>query len=154
MTRPSSLASLPLRSASLSVTAPVIAKLNADPAVHGILVQLPLPAHLSEQTVIAAPVDGILIGRSAEPGDVAQPGKELMVLAPAGETQIVVQIDEKNLSQLRLGQKALASADIRDKFAPQGLLLTPGTSNDFANFQREDMARAQKIITEANIRVE
>ena len=50
--------------------------------------------------------------------------------------------------------KALASADIRDKFAPQGLLLTPGTSNDFANFQREDMARAQKIITEGNIRVE
>jgi tripartite-type tricarboxylate transporter receptor subunit TctC len=50
--------------------------------------------------------------------------------------------------------KALASADIRDKFAPQGLVLTPGTSNEFASFQREDMARSQKIITEANIRVE
>jgi tripartite-type tricarboxylate transporter receptor subunit TctC len=50
--------------------------------------------------------------------------------------------------------KALASADIRDKFAPQGLVLTPGTSSDFANFQRQDMARAQKVITEANIRVE
>ena len=32
-------------------------------------------------------------------------------LAPAGETQIVVQIDEKNLAQLALGQKALVSAD-------------------------------------------
>lgn len=31
----------------------LIAQLNADPAVDGILVQLPLPAHLSEQTVIA-----------------------------------------------------------------------------------------------------
>lgn len=32
----------------------LIAQLNADPAVDGILVQLPLPAHLDEQKVIAA----------------------------------------------------------------------------------------------------
>ncbi len=32
----------------------LIAQLNADPAVHGILVQLPLPAHLSEAEVIEA----------------------------------------------------------------------------------------------------
>ena len=31
-----------------------IARLNADPAVNGILVQLPLPKHISEQKVIAA----------------------------------------------------------------------------------------------------
>ena len=63
------------------------------------------------QDVIVAPTDGVLIGRNVEPGDVVQPGKELMVLAPSGETQIVVQVDEKNLSQLKLGQTALASAD-------------------------------------------
>ncbi len=32
----------------------VLAKLNADPAVHGILVQLPLPAHINEQKIIEA----------------------------------------------------------------------------------------------------
>jgi methylenetetrahydrofolate dehydrogenase (NADP+)/methenyltetrahydrofolate cyclohydrolase len=32
----------------------LIAKLNADPAVHGILVQLPLPKQIDEQAVIAA----------------------------------------------------------------------------------------------------
>jgi methylenetetrahydrofolate dehydrogenase (NADP+)/methenyltetrahydrofolate cyclohydrolase len=31
-----------------------IARLNADPAVDGILVQLPLPAHIDQQTVIEA----------------------------------------------------------------------------------------------------
>src|SRR3546814_19687325 len=31
-----------------------VAELNADPAVHGILVQLPLPAQIDSQTVIAA----------------------------------------------------------------------------------------------------
>ncbi|MDH5454080.1 MAG: bifunctional methylenetetrahydrofolate dehydrogenase/methenyltetrahydrofolate cyclohydrolase, partial [Paracoccaceae bacterium] len=32
----------------------LIAKLNADPAVHGILVQLPLPGHLNSDLVINA----------------------------------------------------------------------------------------------------
>jgi tripartite-type tricarboxylate transporter receptor subunit TctC len=49
--------------------------------------------------------------------------------------------------------KALAG-DMREKFAQQGLLLTPGSVEDFAKFQQADMARAQKIITEGNIRVE
>ena len=49
--------------------------------------------------------------------------------------------------------KALAS-DMREKFTTQGLLLTPGSIDDFVKFQRDDMARAQKIITEGNIRVE
>jgi HlyD family secretion protein len=31
---------------------------------------------------IAAPVDGVLIARSVEPGDGVQPGKVLMVLSP------------------------------------------------------------------------
>ncbi len=50
--------------------------------------------------------------------------------------------------------KALASPELRDKFTPQGLLLTPGSSDDFVKFQRTDMTQAQKIITEGNIRVE
>ena len=49
--------------------------------------------------------------------------------------------------------KALAG-EIKDKFTPQGLLLTPGSVDDFAKFQEADMAKAQKIITEGNIRVE
>jgi HlyD family secretion protein len=60
---------------------------------------------------IQAPVSGTLISRSVEPGDVVQPGKVLMVLSPAGETQLVVQMDEKHLHLLKLGQAAQASAD-------------------------------------------
>jgi methylenetetrahydrofolate dehydrogenase (NADP+)/methenyltetrahydrofolate cyclohydrolase len=54
----------------------VVAELNADPAVHGILVQLPLPKHLDEERVLRAvgldkDVDGfhpINIGRLAMKG--------------------------------------------------------------------------------------
>lgn len=67
-------------------------------------------AHLDLMT-IEAPVAGVLISRSVERGSVVQPGKALMVLSPAGSTQLVVEIDEKNLALLRVGEKALASAD-------------------------------------------
>ncbi|MGZ8196856.1 MAG: efflux RND transporter periplasmic adaptor subunit [Burkholderiales bacterium] len=84
-------------------------------------------AHLDE-TVIRAPASGTLIGRTVEPGNIVQPGKELMALAPEGETQVVVQIDEKNLAQLRIGQKALGSADAfpRERFAAEVVYINPG----------------------------
>ncbi len=65
---------------------------------------------LSEDAILA-PADGTLISRSVEPGDIVQPGKELMVLAADGQTQISVQLDEKNLAKIALGQKVLGSAD-------------------------------------------
>jgi tripartite-type tricarboxylate transporter receptor subunit TctC len=49
--------------------------------------------------------------------------------------------------------KAL-SGEMRDKLTPQGLLVTPGSVDDFIKFQRDDMARTQKLINEGNIRVE
>lgn len=60
---------------------------------------------------IVAPRDGVLITRSVERGTVVQAGKALLVLAPSGELQLVLQIDERNLGRLALGQTALASAD-------------------------------------------
>jgi tripartite-type tricarboxylate transporter receptor subunit TctC len=49
--------------------------------------------------------------------------------------------------------KALATPML-EKLTQQGLILTPGSVDDFVRFQRDDMARAQTIITEGNIRVE
>jgi HlyD family secretion protein len=60
---------------------------------------------------IAAPRDGVLITRNVERGTVVQPGRALLVLAPTGEVQLVLQIDERNLGKIDLGQKAVASAD-------------------------------------------
>jgi len=50
--------------------------------------------------------------------------------------------------------KALDAPEIKDKLTVQGLLLTPGSIADFAAFQKEDMARSAKIISEASIRAE
>ena len=79
-------------------------------------------------TRIVAPAAGTLIARNVEHGDVVQPGKALMVLAPAGETQVVVHIDERNIGKLRLGQRALASADAypEQRFSAALAYINPG----------------------------
>ena len=60
---------------------------------------------------VLAPSNGVLISRSVEVGDIVQPGKALMVFAASGHTQVLAQLDEKNLAKIALGQKAYASAD-------------------------------------------
>ncbi len=77
---------------------------------------------------IAAPRDGVLITRNVERGAVVQPGKALLVLAPSGDLQLVLQIDERNLGKIALGQKALASADAYPdkRFAAEITYINPG----------------------------
>ncbi len=77
---------------------------------------------------ITAPRDGVLITRNVERGAVVQPGKALLVLAPAGEVQLVLQIDERNLGKISLGQKAVASADAYpdQRFAAVVSYINPG----------------------------
>jgi HlyD family secretion protein len=86
---------------------------------------------------IVAPRDGVLITRNVERGTIAQPGRALMVLAPSGTTQLVVEIDEKNLGLLRIGQPALASADAYpDKtFAARVSYINPGVDIARASVQ-------------------
>lgn len=79
-------------------------------------------------TLIKAPRDGILISRDVEAGNVVQPSNVLMKLSPTSDTQLVVQIDEKNLGLVSIGQKALASADAypKDSFPAEVAYINPG----------------------------
>jgi len=81
-----------------------------------------------DYTVIKAPAAGTLIARDVERGELVQPGKVLMVLSPAGESQILLQIDERNLARLKPGQKALASADAyaAQRFEAELVYINPG----------------------------
>jgi HlyD family secretion protein len=78
-------------------------------------------------TRIEAPTDGTLIARNVEPGNVVQPGKALMVLSPAGKTQVVVQIDERNLASMQKGRSALCAADAYPsrKFSAEVVYINP-----------------------------
>lgn len=64
-----------------------------------------------QYSTIRAQKSGTLISRNVEIGDGVMPGKVLMTLSPIGTTQLVMQIDEKNIKGLKIGQMAMASAD-------------------------------------------
>jgi HlyD family secretion protein len=63
------------------------------------------------QTKLSALQDSVVLTRTVEPGDVVQTAHTLLVLAAGGDSQLVFQADERNLSVIQLGQKARASAD-------------------------------------------
>lgn len=79
-------------------------------------------------TRLLAPFDGQVVSRSVEPGDTVQPGRTLLVLAPDGVTELLAQIDERNLALLQVGQTALASADAypQQKFPAVISSIAPG----------------------------
>ena len=84
----------------------------------------------SSYASIRSPVEGVLIARNVEVGDVVQSGKVLMTLSPKGKTQIVIAVDEKNLHLIALGQKALVSADAypQQKFNAELVYINPGVN--------------------------
>lgn len=77
---------------------------------------------------IVAPRSGVLIFRAVEVGDVAHVGDVLMRLAPAGEMEIIVQVDEKQLGRLAVGQHAVASPEAfpATRFPAQVRYINPG----------------------------
>ncbi len=79
-------------------------------------------------TVIAAPRDGVLISRNVERGNVVQPSNVLMKLSPSGDTQLVVQIDEKNLGRLcrRANGARLGRRVPQETFPAEVVYINPG----------------------------
>lgn len=73
--------------------------------------QLAAAQALLAKTQITAPVDGLLLTRHVDVGDVAQPGQVLLTLAAAGPIEVRADIDERNLRYLALGQAATVIAD-------------------------------------------
>jgi len=76
---------------------------------------------------VSSPVDGVILRRSVEPGDVVSPGRALLVLLRDGPVELSITPDERNLADLRVGQPALASAEaFPDRpFASQVVFLAP-----------------------------
>ena len=67
--------------------------------------------------------------------------------APAGTpSEVIAKLNAE-------ANKALAG-DMKEKLEAQGLIVNGGSVADIVKFQREDMAKSQKLITDANIRAQ
>jgi HlyD family secretion protein len=67
---------------------------------------------LLEKTTIRAQVAGTILTRNVEPGDAVQPvGKALLEIARAGDTEILIPLDERNIGNITIGQVGVCIAD-------------------------------------------
>jgi HlyD family secretion protein len=63
------------------------------------------------QMTITAPVDGLVMTRSVDPGDVVNPSSELLSLARMNDLTITVYIAENSYKNIKLGQTATVTVD-------------------------------------------
>ncbi|KKO48988.1 membrane protein [Arsukibacterium sp. MJ3] len=146
-----------LRAARLSATA------LAPGNIEEVLLQQQLAALQAQlaKTLVRAEVSGTVLTRNAEPGDLVQPGKVLFTIALAGSTELLVPLDERNLSRLALQQPAQAVADAypENPFAAYVNFIAPSidaqrgtvevrlTVDPVPDFLRQDMTVSVNIET-------
>ena len=119
----------------------LVAGLNADPAVHGILVQLPLPKHLKAEPVILSispekDVDGLHVVNA---GKIATGDLEtgLISCTPAGAMLLVNRIHGRDLSGLNA--VVIGRSNLFGK--PMGLLLLAANATvTMAHSKTKDLA--------------
>jgi HlyD family secretion protein len=114
------------------------------------------------QATLRAPTDARVLLRAVEPGQIVQPGKALLSLALVGPTQLVAQVDERFLEQLRPGQRAAVLADAfpAQRFKARVLSLAPAVDaqrgaievkfeldGETPAFLREDMTLSIEVET-------
>ncbi|MES2189461.1 MAG: efflux RND transporter periplasmic adaptor subunit [Pseudomonadota bacterium] len=114
------------------------------------------------QAAVRAPTAARVLTRTVEPGQIVQPGAALLSLALAGPTQLVAQVDERFLDQLRAEQKASVVADAfaGQPFAARVLSIAPAVdaqrgaievklalTGDAPAFLREDMTLSVDVET-------
>ncbi len=115
-----------------------IAELNADPAIHGILVQLPLPGHFDEKAVLAAiavdkDVDGF---HATNVGALAQGNPRFIPCTPYG----VMKMFEKGRIDLS-GKEAVVIGRSNIVGKPMALLLiNAGATVTVCNSRTKDLA--------------
>lgn len=119
----------------------LVAELNADPAVHGILVQLPLPKHLNAEPVILSvspekDVDGLHVVNAGKiaTGDLST---GLISCTPAGSMLLVKRIHGEDLSGLNA--VVIGRSNLFGK--PMGLLLLAANATvTMAHSKTKDLA--------------
>lgn len=64
-----------------------------------------------DQYVLRAGIDGVVLKRDVEPGDLAVPSRTLMQLGDPGRIRITATVDERDVPRIHVGQAALMSSD-------------------------------------------
>jgi HlyD family secretion protein len=114
------------------------------------------------QATLRAPGPGRVLARNVEPGQIVQAGKGLLAMSVDGPVELLAQVDERFLAQLKVGQRAkvLADAFPQSPFDARLDRLAPGVNAQSGSvdvtfvvdkgrppFLREDMTLSVEAVT-------
>ncbi|QIQ85705.1 efflux RND transporter periplasmic adaptor subunit [Erythrobacter sp.] len=63
-----------------------------------------------DQLTLRSGIDGIVLRREVEPGDLAMPGRTLLELGDPAEARVSATVDERDITRVLTGQRALLSS--------------------------------------------
>ena len=64
-----------------------------------------------DQMIVRSGIDGVVLRRDVEPGDLASPGRVLMTLGDPSRIWITATIDERDVARIQPGQETLMASD-------------------------------------------
>ena len=87
-----------------------------------------------DRTVIRAPVGGVVGARTVRQGQYVRPGAPILAIVPLGQTYVVANFKETQVSRLRIGQKVTIHADAFGGAEITGHVesFAPATGSEFA----------------------
>lgn len=111
-----------------------------------------------DQMVVRSGIDGIVLRRDVEPGDLAIPSRTLMTLGDPARIRITATVDERDVPHIHPGQQALMASDAWPGRVLRGHVreVTPGGDPEQRAFRARivtngDMALPLGLTLEVNI---
>ena len=121
------------------------------------IAELKTPAQVSSEVSLPAPVSGVVISRTANPGEVIAAGKEILRIADLSSVWVMGQVYEKDLGKVVVGSGASITSDaypgrvFRGRISYIDPTLDPATRTAQARIELANPGQALKIGMYVNV---
>ena len=109
-----------------------------------------------DDTVIRAPVDGVIGNRSVQIGQLVKPGTQLLVVVPLPEVHVVANFKETQLARMRAGQQVTITVDAfpGSRIAGEVESFAPASGSEFSLLPPENATgNFTKIVQRLPVRI-